>query len=102
LRYEAHTAFARGGQEYQCAVGRFTAVHGCARSAHPRSDKRPGLYFGKEDGESSWELDAVEPAMLAELVRNQIEELIDQDAWEEVELQENSYRSELNNLANQY
>jgi len=40
--------------------------------------------------------------MLAELVRNQIEELIDQDAWEEVELQENSYRSELNNLANQY
>lgn len=32
-------------------------------------------------GESSWELDALSPSYLADLVRHHVEELIDNDAW---------------------
>lgn len=34
-------------------------------------------------GDSSWELDALEPQMIADLIRENVERLIDQDAWEE-------------------
>ena len=53
-------------------------------------------------GESSWELDAVEPATLADLVRDQIRELIDVDEWNAVQAQEDQYRSELEKLADGY
>jgi hypothetical protein len=34
-------------------------------------------------GEQSWELDALEPRVIVELIRGEIEALIDQDAWQE-------------------
>jgi len=36
-----------------------------------------------EFGEESWELDALEPALLIELVKKEIRHVIDQDLWEE-------------------
>ncbi len=58
--------------------------------------------YAKEFGESSWELDAVEPATLADLVREQISDLIDWERWDEVENLENHYRGELEELSNKY
>jgi hypothetical protein len=65
------------------------------------SDSRFEAYAA-EFGESSWELDAVEPAELASLVREQIEELIDFDKWKEREQLEKHYRTELEKLAERY
>lgn len=65
------------------------------------SDSRYEAYAA-EFGESSWELDAVEPATLADLVRQQIEDLIDDDTWESVEDRESKYRNELIELAKKY
>ena len=55
--------------------------------------------YARKFGESSWELDAVEPATLAGLVRDQIRELIDTDAWAEVTAKETEYIEELQRLA---
>ena len=65
------------------------------------SDSRYAAY-ADEFGESSWELDAVEPAELAGLVRVQIEELIDPEAWDERAKLERHYREELETLARKY
>jgi hypothetical protein len=65
------------------------------------SDSRYEAYAA-EFGESSWELDAVEPAELAGLVRDQIEELIDFELWDEIVKKEEAYKNELNKLAKNY
>lgn len=65
------------------------------------SDSRYEAYAA-EFGESSWELDAVEPATLADLVRDQIRELIDDEQWDAVAEKERGYREELNRLAERY
>jgi len=41
------------------------------------------IEYRKRFGNSSWELDALPPAYLTDLVRNHIAPLIDDDAWEE-------------------
>ena len=58
--------------------------------------------YAEEFGESSWELDAVEPRTLADLVRDGIEGLIDQDTWNEVLIEENEMRSDLERFADEY
>jgi hypothetical protein len=65
------------------------------------TDSRYEAYVEKF-GESSWELDAVEPATLGELVRNQIEDLIDYSEWDAIVQREKAYRDELNKLASNY
>lgn len=65
------------------------------------SDSRYDSYAEKY-GESSWELDAVEPSTLAGLVRDQIEELIDVAKWDKVARSEKQYREELMSLAEKY
>jgi hypothetical protein len=55
-----------------------------------------------EFGESSWELDAVEPRTLADLVRDNVQELIDQDLWDEVVAREDAMRAELVKFADGY
>lgn len=65
------------------------------------SDSRYEGYVEKF-GDSSWELDAVEPATLAELVSDQIEELIDFEEWDQIEDQEQEYKNQLENLARNY
>jgi hypothetical protein len=58
--------------------------------------------YADEYGYSSWELDAVEPRALADIVRNGIEELIDTDVWDEVAEREKGMRAELTRFADEY
>jgi hypothetical protein len=58
--------------------------------------------YQKEFGDSSWELDAVEPRTLASLVREGIEDCIDWEQWNKVLEKETSMREELERFANDY
>lgn len=65
------------------------------------TDSRYKVY-AEEFGESSWELDAVEPRTLAELVREGIKGLIDQDQWNDVIKEEERMRNDLQGFADEY
>lgn len=65
------------------------------------TDSRYEVYV-HEFGESSWELDAVEPRTLADLVRNAVMELIDEDQWNDVLQREQNMREELETFADEY
>jgi hypothetical protein len=65
------------------------------------TDSRYQAYADKF-GESSWELDAVEPRTLATLVREEITELIDPYQWKQVKNTEEAMRSELTKFADGY
>jgi hypothetical protein len=58
--------------------------------------------YAEEFGESSWELDAVEPRTLADLVREGIQELIDEDQWEKIMEVEKAMRHDLQKFADEY
>ena len=55
-----------------------------------------------EFGESSWELDAVEPVTLAGLVESKINKYIDWNLWNEVETKESSMVRKLNDIADEW
>lgn len=65
------------------------------------NDTRRGGYVVKF-GKSSWELDAVEPATLARLVRDAVNDLIDSAQWEAVAEREQAMRDELESFAEKY
>lgn len=65
------------------------------------TDSRYAAYAA-EFGYSSWELDAVEPATLADLVREAVTDLIDEDQWEKVEERESKMREDLKRFADSY
>lgn len=58
--------------------------------------------YADEFGESSWELDAVEPRTLASLVRENVTDLIDQEQWDKVMEREREMRYELERFATDY
>jgi hypothetical protein len=62
------------------------------------TDSRAEAYI-LEFGESSWELDALEPAVLADLVRGKVLELRDNDLWQERVDEEEEMRAKLLALA---
>jgi len=64
------------------------------------TDSRYQVYV-EQFGESSWELDAVEPATLASLVTQAVQNLIDPDTWNEVEKRETAMRKELERYADE-
>lgn len=51
--------------------------------------------YREEYGEESWELDALEPTVIAELISTEIEALRDDDLWEESVERENDARKHL-------
>jgi len=65
------------------------------------TDSRYEMYV-HEFGASSWELDAVEPRILGELVREGIEQLINDDVWDEVSEKEKKMQRELMQFAINY
>lgn len=65
------------------------------------TDSRAKAYI-EEHGESSWELDAIEPRALGDLVTDAIVELINWDRWEPMIERENAYKAELNEIAGRY
>lgn len=68
-----------------------------ARITDPRADK-----YIRQFGNSSWELDAVEPAALANMVRNAIKQLIDQEAWDQDTKKEDAMKKELDKIVKKY
>lgn len=58
--------------------------------------------YAREFGESSWELDAVEPQTLAGLLRDGITDLIDMEQWKLIAKREEDMRNELIGFAKNY
>lgn len=65
------------------------------------TDSRAESYIAAH-GAESWELDALEPKTIVELVRGQIEALKDADIWEEDCARERQGRTELRSVANNW
>jgi hypothetical protein len=62
------------------------------------TDSRATAYI-ERFGNESWELDALEPSVIAELVRSQMPDLIDWDLWEAAIEREDEARARLAKLA---
>ena len=62
------------------------------------TDTRASMYI-TEYGYSSWELDALEPRVLAELVNNFVDEHRDEDLWQETLDKEADMRKSINTFA---
>jgi len=65
------------------------------------TDSRAEGYI-KRFGQSSWELDAIEPKKLAELVSDAIQEVLDWDAWELSGAEQRKGRDYLSTMAKNY
>ncbi len=65
------------------------------------TDSRSNVYIA-EFGRSSWELDALEPQVLGNLVRDFVMEHRDHDAWNAAVEAEDEYRQELQEFADKY
>ena len=65
------------------------------------TDSRYAAYIA-EFGTESWELDALEPAVIAALIRDEIMGLIDQDAWDAAGEEIEQGRRQLGQIAERY
>lgn len=65
------------------------------------SDSRYRSYM-LEYGDESWELDALEPQMLIDIIRDAVIELRDESLWDEMVEQEEEERSVLQRIADNY
>lgn len=65
------------------------------------TDSRAKAYI-REFGHESWELDALEPDVLAALVRGQIESLMDEDAWAEAVEREDEQKVILQSISERF
>lgn len=61
------------------------------------TDSRAGDYVA-QFGRTSWELDALEPAIIDRLITTELDDLIDPDEWAETEREESDRRGELAKL----
>lgn len=64
------------------------------------SDSRAGDYIMKH-GDESWELDALEPAMLSKLIGENITEFIDMDLWDDRAESSEAHRNSLRDVADE-
>ena len=64
-----------------------------AKLTDTRADK-----YVKEYGDSSWELDALEPRVIRDLIRDTVDEFIDHDLMQATKDQETEYRKVLENV----
>lgn len=65
------------------------------------TDSRSGAYIARF-GSESWELDALDPATLAELIETTISELRDDDKWRHARAHEDQARANLRKIAAKY
>lgn len=65
------------------------------------TDSRFDKYMEKY-GDSSWELDALPPSYLAQLVRSAAEDIIDPDAWEQKESEINDIKARISEVAKSF
>jgi hypothetical protein len=71
------------------------------RNPAKETDSRYAAYV-VEFGGASWELDAVEPATLAALVRDAVNSVIDRKQWDKIAEREQAMRDELQEFADNY
>lgn len=62
------------------------------------TDSRATGYIAKH-GRSSWELDALEPKVISELIEDNVQIYIDQDRWEEAKAKEQAARDRISKMA---
>lgn len=65
------------------------------------TDSRCAGYI-RAHGDESWELDALEPRVIADLIRERVTEEIDDTAWERVATSEETARGQLNALSTRW
>lgn len=65
------------------------------------TDSRAEAYVA-EHGDSSWELDAIEPRRLAEIVKDAIAELRDEELWSEAESKVEQYKEQIREFAEKF
>ena len=65
------------------------------------TDSRAGKYVA-EFGDSSWELDAIEPKALDEIVTRAVESYLDMDLWAEAQEKERKMRKDMQDLSDNY
>jgi hypothetical protein len=65
------------------------------------TDPRAKAYI-REFGDESWELDSMDPATMAGLIRGELEDLIDQDLWREADDNQAEAREQLQQIADRY
>jgi hypothetical protein len=65
------------------------------------TDSRADAYIAQY-GESSWELDALEPRVLAQIVRDEVMSLVDEDLLEVAKKQQRTWREELAAMSQKY
>jgi len=65
------------------------------------TDSRAPVYIA-EFGNDSWELDALEPMVLADLIEKNVRNLIREDMWEEAVEKQNKGRRALARIANRW
>lgn len=58
--------------------------------------------YAEQYGDESWELDALSPAILAELVENELMSCLNLEQWDEDKQEEDEKRKELELIANNY
>jgi hypothetical protein len=63
------------------------------------SDSRFAAYVEQFDTTDCWELDALSPAVIADLIREHVEARIDQDSWREAQASEAANRDLLDRAA---
>ena len=78
-------------------VGQYNPPPNPAKESDPRFK-----WYQKEYGNSSWEVDALEPAVLTDLLSTAIEDQIDLGMYESVIIQEDDDKKDLDNLKDDY
>jgi hypothetical protein len=65
------------------------------------TDTRAKAYI-REFGDESWELDALNPTDLADLIRSEIDSLVDDDLWEDTQKEQDYGRKTLDSISRNY
>lgn len=65
------------------------------------TDSRAETYISKF-GHDSWELDALEPRVIVDLIQETIEKVIEPNAWNEIEQRILGHQETLNSIADKY
>jgi len=92
--------FARGNVEVRRLalnmdqIERYSPPPNSAKEADTRFEA-----YAAEFGPNCWELDALDPTVIADLIRTEIEGLIDAAAWDEARAQEDANRAKLEDAA---
>lgn len=100
---ERLSLFSRSSVEVQRLALNYNQIETLHPPENPAkmTDSRAAVYVA-EFGQSSWELDAIEPAQLAALVTEAVVALRDDDLYAEAEDRERAMKSELTRFVEQY